>query len=198
MKAKLPLIMLLIVFPIIAGISIYIFYDLTLKDQVQPNVNTNQPSYNNLSIVSSETVDDFHLYLASEKEVYDVNDEVMMIAELTYKGEKHTIDIFHAASPFFFNIKEETRGINIDYAMDQPLLQTTLEKDLPLREKYEKTGGYSDQDDKEFVAFMKEFLAGETFPKGKYTVEGVADFYISEDGGNKTYNIKTIIQFEVK
>ena len=198
MKDKISLIVLLVVFPIIAFISIYIFYQNTLKNQEEPVVHTNDISSNPYGIESKESVDDFHMYLASEKEVYEQNEDVVMIAELTYKGEHQKIDIFHAASPFIFNIKEETRGINIDYVMNQPLLQTTLEKDVPLQEKYEKTGGYSDQDDKEYVAFMKEFLTGKTFPKGKYAVEGVASFYIEEDGEEKTYNIKTIIRFEVK
>ena len=198
MKDKISLIILLVVFPIITLISIYIFYQNTLKNQEEPVVHTNDISSTYYGIESKESVDDFHMYLASEKEVYEQNEEVVMIAEITYKGEYEKIDIFHAASPFFFNIKEETRGINIDYVMNQPLLQTTLEKNVPLQEKYQKTGGYSDQDDEEYVAFMKEFLTGKTFPKGKYTVEGVASFYIEEDGEEKTYNIKTIIQFEVK
>ena len=198
MKDKLPLIILLVVFPIIAFISIYIFYENTLKKLEETVVHTKDISSTHYGIESKESVDDFHIYLASEKEVYEQNEEVVMIAELTYKGDYQKIDIFHGGSPFIFNIKEETRGITIDYVMDQPLLQTTLEKDVPLQEKYKKTGGYGDQDEKEYVAFMKEFLTGKMFPKGKYTVEGVASFYIDEDGEEKTFSIKTIVQFEVK
>ena len=62
--------------------------------------------------------------------------DTAIFAELTYVGELDSIDIYHAASPFYFPLEERTRGIEVDYAMDEPLIVTTLEKGEPLRQKY--------------------------------------------------------------
>lgn len=62
--------------------------------------------------------------------------------------------IFIMPLPFFFLLKEKIRGYEIDYAMNDPLIITTLKKEEPLREKYSFAGGYSDNDEQEYIRFL--------------------------------------------
>ena len=89
---------------------------------------------------------DFVYRLFTEKDVYNTFGGTAIFAELTYVGELDSIDIYHASSPFYFPLEERTRGINVDYPMDEPLIMTTLEKGEPLRQRYGFAGGYSDND----------------------------------------------------
>src|SRR5690554_6909582 len=79
---------------------------------------------------------DFIYHLYTEKDVYDEFGDLAIFAELTYVGEEESIDIYHAASPFQFPLEENTRGYEFDYAMNSPLIVTTLLRDEPLRENY--------------------------------------------------------------
>ena len=76
--------------------------------------------------------DGFVYRLSTEKDVYDEFGDTAIFAELMYVGEKNSIDIYHAASPFYFPLEERTRGFEIDYAMDDPLLTALLIKGEPL------------------------------------------------------------------
>jgi hypothetical protein len=70
----------------------------------------------------------------------------------------------------------------------------------PLREEYKKSGGFSEQDEDEYVDFIKKFLEN-GFPVVYYVVSGVADFYVeSNENGKqeKDFNIKAQINFKVK
>ncbi|WP_342505365.1 hypothetical protein [Sporosarcina sp. FSL K6-2383] len=118
---------------------------------------------------------DFIYKLSTEKDVYDTFSGSAIFAELTYIGEKDSIDIYHAASPFHFPLEERTRGIEVDYAMNEPLIITTLKKGEPLRQKYNFAGGYSDQDEEEYVEFIKSMI-NEEFPEGEYIIHGSAQF----------------------
>lgn len=120
--------------------------------------------------------DDFKYRLYTEKDVYDEFGDTAIFAELTYVGDEESIEIYHAASPFYFPIEETTSGFEIDYPMNEPLIATTLEKDEPLREKYTFSGGYSDQDDEEYAAFIQT-IAEKGFPEGSYVVHGSVQFH---------------------
>ncbi len=94
---------------------------------------------------------------------------------------------------------EKTRDYEINYGMNEPLLSTTLKRGQPLREEYEKSGGYGEQDKKEYVDFIKSFWEN-GFPAGYYVVDGYVDFYVqsNEDSNDKEdFNIKTQIDFKV-
>lgn len=65
--------------------------------------------------------------------------------------------------------------------MDEPLLSTTLNKGEPLREEYSKSGGFSEQEDPEYVRFMKKFFKGDGFPPGQYEIDGGANFFVEEE-----------------
>lgn len=144
---------------------------------------------------------DFVYRISTEKEQYDENGPIKIIAELEYVGEKEQVEIFHAASPFSFPMVEKTRNYLIDYPMNEPLLSTTILKGTPLREEYTGgAGGYSMEDGKEYVNFMKRIM-DEKFPSGVYEVNGVASFFVKSDNQTKeekSYLIKAQIGFKVK
>ena len=71
---------------------------------------------------------DFIYRLVSEEAQYSEDDMVDVYAELEYIGELDEVTISHAASPFYFPMVEETRDYKIDYAMNEPLLYSTLIK----------------------------------------------------------------------
>ena len=120
---------------------------------------------------------DFIYRLFTEKDVYDIFGDTAIFAELTYIGDQASIDISHAASPFYFPLEERTRGISIDYPMNEPLIVTTLKKDEPLRARYSFAGGNSENDDEKIIEFIQT-LINEGFPKGEYIIHGSAEFNI--------------------
>ncbi|AST92499.1 hypothetical protein BC6307_14960 [Sutcliffiella cohnii] len=141
---------------------------------------------------------DFVYRLYSKERVYEPNEEIQVYGEIEYVGEEEEVVIYHAASPFYFIITEEVRGYEIDYAMDTPLIGTTLKRGEPLVEPYRKSGGYSDQSEKEFVEFIKEFLHKEGFPSGFYTINGFTDFYVEKGNHIKEeYEMEAQINIKV-
>ncbi|RBW68845.1 hypothetical protein DS031_14890 [Bacillus taeanensis] len=152
------------------------------------------------------TEGDFVYRLVSEKEIYQDSEDVKLYAELEYVGDQEEIKIYHAASPFYFPIVEKTRNYNIEYAMNEPLLTTTLEKGKPFREEYRGGGAYGSQDEQDYVEFMKDFMEN-GFPVGEYTVNGFADFFIEANEHDKKaeekledkekYKMQAQIEFEV-
>lgn len=144
--------------------------------------------------------DDFVYRLVTEKEVYNEPDEPVIFAELTYVGDEESIDIYHAASPFYFPLEERTRGFEIDYAMNSPLIVTTLKKGEPLRQEYSFAGGYDETDDEEYIAFIKALIDG-SFPEGYYIIQGSAQFFTedpSETTNEEELYLHVNIGFEVK
>lgn len=143
---------------------------------------------------------DFIYRLYTEKDVYDEYGDTAIFAELTYVGPEQSIDIYHAASPFYFTFEERTRNYFIDYAMNEPLITTTLQKGEPLRQKYTFTGGFSDQDDKAYVKFIQEIIE-KGFPIGEYIVHGKARFFTvdpAEANETQTYELQADIGFYVQ
>lgn len=138
--------------------------------------------------------EDFQYTLKVGAAKYQVGDELDITATLTYIGDQNEISISHAASPFYFELEEQTRDYTIDYPMNAPLIITVLKNGETIEEKYSPSGGYSDQDSPKYVDFIKAFLAGD-YPKGDYVVEGFVDFWINEPS-NKV-NLKGNVQFEI-
>ncbi|MDX1806422.1 MAG: hypothetical protein R3267_05320 [Paenisporosarcina sp.] len=151
-----------------------------------------------LGIRKEITEGDFIYRLVSEKEEYVENGPVKLYAELEYIGEKEKIEISHAASPFYFLVVEKNRNYQIDYGMNEPLLHTTLIKGVPLREEYSPSGGYSSQDDKEYIDFMKHIMNNE-FPLGHYVVNGGTHFFVAgvDTEEEKKFRIDSEIAFKV-
>ncbi|GIP01192.1 hypothetical protein J14TS5_62770 [Paenibacillus lautus] len=149
---------------------------------------------------------DFVYRLVSEKEQYEHGDQVQVYAELEYVGEQNEVTIGHAASAFYFPMKELTRNYNISYAMNEPYITTKLKKGEPLREYYQIGGGYDSSDDKRFKDFIRSLKNG--FPDGVYVVYGSADYVmdsqsqgVDQGGSNgeepKRYKIQAEIEFRV-
>ncbi|SDI44974.1 hypothetical protein SAMN05192534_1592 [Alteribacillus persepolensis] len=147
--------------------------------------------------VSEVTEDDFIYRLVSEKGQYEANEQVGIYAELEYVGDKDEIKIFHAASPFHFPMYEKTRGYEIGYIMEEPLLTTTITKGEPLREEYKGSGVYSAEDSEEYVNFI-EAINDNQFLAGHYEVNGFADFYVQTNDSKREYKIKSQVEFKVK
>lgn len=146
---------------------------------------------------ASVTEGDFIYRLVSEKEEYASGGPVKIYAELEYIGDQDTIDIFHAASPFYFPMEEKTRNYEIHYGMEEPLITTTLTKGEPFREQYAGSGGYSDQEDDAYIDFTQNIM-NEQFPEGYYVVNGYADFYTEPpENGQPNYEIHAEIDFKV-
>ncbi len=152
--------------------------------------------YNVQQTTVEVTEGDFIYRLVSKKDHYK-DEEVQLYAELEYVGEKDEIAIYHAASPFYFPMKEEMRGFNINYPMNEPLVETILQQGEPYREEYQRSGWYSDQDEEEYQYFMKDFLEN-GFPNGYYIVNGFADFYVGPENEEKDmYRMEGQIDFKV-
>lgn len=146
---------------------------------------------------ASATEGDFFYRLVSEKEEYASGGPVEIYAELEYVGDQETINIFHAASPFYFPMEEKTRDYEIHYGMEEPLITTTLTKGEPLREQYTGSGGYSDQEDDAYIEFTQNIM-NKQFPEGYYVVEGYADFYTeTPEDGQTNYEMHAEIDFKV-
>ena len=86
--------------------------------------------------------------------------------------------------------------------MNQPLISTTLKKGEPLTEHYVTSGGYSDNDDEDFRAFMNEFLLG-NYPAGyKYVVNGSVQFTVegaqqkTELGGDVGFQVESPFELQ--
>ncbi|MCD8510654.1 MAG: hypothetical protein LRY73_12810 [Bacillus sp. (in: Bacteria)] len=149
------------------------------------------------SLVSETEAGDFVVRLISKKAIYEAEEPVELTAKLKYSGEEDKLSIFHGASPFWFHIRETTRGIDIPYIMNLPLKETKLKRDQWLEVNYRKTGSYSEED--EHAQFMKEFLEGDTFPPGVYEIELRADFYTGNfNVKEQKYNISTALIIEVR
>ena len=145
--------------------------------------------------------DEFLYELQVNKNSFSKEEKIDITASLTYIGNKDEIVISHASSPFYFDIKETTRGYDIEYPMDQPLISTTLKNEEPLKIQYVPSGGYSDLDAEAYRSFIDEFLS-EGYPVGNYVVHGYVQFTVegeqheTELGGNIGFQVNwSIIYF---
>lgn len=141
-------------------------------------------------------MDDFIFHLKSEKDTYKLNEPLQIYAELEYVGESDEITIYHASSPFILELKELNNNFDFGYAMDTPLLTSTLIKGEPIRIPYSFSGGYNEFSPDDYVQFVKKLMDGE-FPIGRYVISGKTDFYTETDEVKHTYNMEQSIEFKV-
>lgn len=140
---------------------------------------------------------DFELKLVTEKLNYAIDEPIHVYAELVYRGEQEEIEIGHAMYPVGFSITEHTRKYEIHGAMAEPYIVTLLKKDEPIRYDYSFSGGYSEQDDPAYVAFVKE-LMDDQLPEGRYTISAGASFVIHGAEPSESYSFNTSIHFIVE
>lgn len=150
--------------------------------------------YDVQNTTAEEVENDFTFRLVSEKKEYEYGEDVKLYGEITYTGEKDEIVINHSSSAILFSLKEEVRGYDIGFGVEDIGLSTTLEKGKPYREEYKKSGGYAEDDPKDYVTFMKNFLSDDHFPPGYYVVNGETDFAVENEG---RVTIKATIDFKV-
>ncbi|MYL46396.1 hypothetical protein GLV94_12150 [Virgibacillus halodenitrificans] len=151
---------------------------------------------------TDETVeDDFLFRLVSKKDQYKKGEEIILYGEIVYKGDKEEVNINHASSAIFFNIREETRGYEIGYAVKDIGLTTTLHRlGSPYQKQYTKNIGYNPENEtKDYEQFKDDFLNNDGFPPGYYKVKGQTDFSLSSEGEleQKKYNMEAAIDFKV-
>ncbi|MBH5319899.1 hypothetical protein I6N90_19045 [Paenibacillus sp. GSMTC-2017] len=140
--------------------------------------------------------EDFVYRLYTEHDEYREGDKVTLIAELEYIGDRKSVTITHATTPFYYVISESSGNYVFYYAMDQPKLSTTLLKGEPLRHSYTSPGALiAEKDDK-----FPEKQADVPFPAGQYDVDGSAKFTIEDTDGSieGSFEIKQELLFEVK
>lgn len=160
---------------------------------------TPSPSEEPVKEVRAEVTEgDFIYRLVSEKNVYKEGEPWEFYAELEYVGELEAVMIGHAASPFYFDMKETTRGYQIDYFMNEPYIVTTLKRNEPYREKGHVGGGYSEQDSNEYVEFIKSLMNDE-YPHGHYVVNGATDFFLHDESVSEKQNVRleAVVEFDV-
>ncbi|WP_246944860.1 hypothetical protein [Bacillus pinisoli] len=145
--------------------------------------------------------DDFVFRLVTEKEQYEEGEEVKLYGEIEYVGNRNGVVISHSSSAILYTIEEKIRGFVIEGAVTNVGLTTNLKQGVSYREEYMKSGGYSPtQDTKDFVRFMRDFLAREDFPTGHYVVKGMADFSVvidMKEQQQKNYKIEAEVDFIV-
>jgi len=128
------------------------------------------------------TGDDFIFRLISEKEVYEIGEEVELYGEIEYIGDKDEITINHASSAIHFSMIERVREYNIYSGVQDIGVSTTLEQGESYQKKYTKDAGfYSDRESEDYVAFIEDFWNRDDFPPGYYEVNGVTDFTIDTE-----------------
>src|SRR5699024_9824496 len=144
---------------------------------------------------------DFIFRLISEKEQYTQDEPVNLYGEIVYVGDKEEVDIVHSSSAIVFNIFEEARQYELGDGVADIGITTTLERNVPYRETYEKNIGYDSESPKDYIKFVEDFIGQNGVPIGYYKVKGMTDFAIFEDGEHeeaKHYNIKASIDFKVQ
>lgn len=82
----------------------------------------------------------FRLELSTPRGTYGPDDAIEPIATVTYLGPKSSETIYHAASPVGFLIQEVGGARQMDGGMDEPCLNTAVERDVPIAYSFEKAG----------------------------------------------------------
>lgn len=116
-------------------------------------------------------VDDFQVEIT-------VDEELNVIASITYIGEESEKNIYHGGSIFFFNIYQQDGDFEYLGAMDLPLLTTTLVQNEPHQVK--------------FVEMEQIDLE-----PGTYAFEAMANFSLDADdfiGTNYKITVSTIVE----
>lgn len=179
-------------------IAIFVLLQAACSTQDTEDETTDRLSDFQVTSPESESVEaDFIYRLATDQEQYTEGEETAIYAELEYIGELESVEISHAASPFYFPLHEETRDYLVEYAMNEPLLTTTLIKGEPLQERYSGSGGYSAEEDDAYIEFVQNIMNNQ-FPSGYYKMAGYAGFTaINADGSSTPYELNAHIDFKV-
>lgn len=130
----------------------------------------------------------YRLYTTS-----DGFNKIVITAELTYVGEKHSIEIFHGDPILLFTLQESTRDVNIDMLIREIGATTTLRKNIPIKKKYNVSNGIILDNSKANQTFFEKLKTSQVFPHGEYTINGYAIFFSGED--KEHYTIQAVNTF---
>lgn len=121
---------------------------------------------------------DFVHRLYLERDDYREGEQVTFISELEYVGDRKSVTINHAMSPFTYAIQESTGKYSFVFMIDQIIRHTTLYPGKPHVEKYSSGWAYLNDDPNKIIGEPADI----PFPAGEYTVVGSADFNVGEFG----------------
>ncbi|WP_416149073.1 hypothetical protein ACM26V_22950 [Salipaludibacillus sp. HK11] len=147
-------------------------------------------------IVSETEAGEFVLRLVSEKARYKLGEKVDVRGKLKYIGENAEIEISHSESPFFFEVIEVNRGVEIPYFLNEVLEMTLLKNNEWYEEEFHKRIDNHAAD--EYDEFFQIFMVEEGFPVGEYEIELRADFLTSAGEESESHNYNTSIVIDVK
>ena len=137
--------------------------------------------------------DEFIFQLVSGKEEYEQGEEVELYGEIVYTGEEG-VTIAHASSAVLFKIKEQVRGYELPFAVQEIGVETDLTAGDPYREKYLKQGVFSfERDEEKYAEFIEDFKRRRDFPPGYYTVIATTAF----NDGVKQRELEAAVDFKV-
>lgn len=167
------------------------------------NINTkdsvNLEDFEVTQTMDETTEGDFVFRLFTEKAEYQEGEDVKLYGEIEYIGENSEVTIHHSSSAILFPMEEKIRDYSIWFGVDDIGLATTLKKGEPYREDYQKSGGYSlDQDPQEYIDFIRDFVSRKGLPTGFYVVTASTDFFVEEEGNRNRYNLEAKVEFKVK
>lgn len=177
----------------IACIALLVLFISGCSDSSQVK-NSDLKEYEVQKTIDEQVQGDFVFRLVSEKKEYQEGNDVKLYGKIIYTGEKEEITIHHSSSAIFFPMEEKVRGYTIGFAVSEIGLSTVLKRDVPYREEYQKNIGYIEDDPREYVSFIENFLDRDDFPLGYYVVNGETDFSVE---GQERINIKATVDFKV-
>lgn len=143
-------------------------------------------------LISEKQEGDFILRLMSKKSHYLPHEPVEIYAMLKYVGPQSKIQINHASSPFWFEIKEHNNNIIIHNVQETASEITVLEKDVWHEMNFVKSGVITDDD------FVQDYFNKEGFPKGDYTIKLTADFNTIVNIEKENYKFSTSINIKIQ
>ena len=91
-------------------------------------------------IIASTEDESLRLSLSTPKGTYGTDEVIQPIASLTYLGALESLEVFHAASPIGFTIREVGGDRVMGGGMDTPCLFTKLRRDQPVEFQFAKAG----------------------------------------------------------
>lgn len=166
------------------------------QDMSEENVDQNELEKIDVKQWVDETENDaFTFHVEATKPSYDTSEVVVLEAEITNKSDD-TITMTHSSSAVYFNMEEKTRAYTIPYAVNDIGVTTELAPGESIVESYEKSGGFSEENDDAYQVFMEAFLEDDGFPAGYYVVHAETDFYVKET--DEHVNLEATIDFLVK
>lgn len=139
----------------------------------------------NENTVSCNTKD-FTMTLNTNKKVYNKNEKIKIWTTLKYTGNKDNITIWHAGSAetdtYFNYFITDGKDFNLESVTTLMLKSTELKKNKLYYYKYEKSGGYGEEDAEFWEEFFKE--KDLYLPLGNYTITASSGFGLSDSDQN--------------